>query len=227
MPEKPVQRSGGSPAKPGGEDNDLTRKLDAAQARPRIAVDTTEVAAVVEAIVESLSGDMSIADLKLYRELEQLAQYIQRAKREIAEVKPHDIRERHIPMATDELDAVVEATAEATGIILDEAEAVQKLGTTLPPPVNNKIAAAVTRIYEACNFQDITGQRITKVVKTLKYIEAKVDALLAAFGETVVGKAAPVSVKTPEEDFVSGPQLPKAANSQDEIDAILASLDGK
>lgn len=227
MPEKPVQRNGGSPAKSGGEDNDLTRKLDAAQARPRIAVDTAEVAAVVEAIVESLSGDMSIADLKLYRELEQLAQYIQRAKREIADIKPHDIRERHIPMATDELDAVVEATAEATGVILDEAEAVQKLASALPQPVGNKLAGAVTRIYEACNFQDITGQRITKVVKTLKYIEAKVDALLAAFGETVVGKSVPSPPKPPDEDFVSGPQLPKAANSQDEIDAILASLDGK
>ena len=223
MPEKPVQR-GGSPAKP-GEDSDLTRKLDAVQARTRIAVDTTEVAAVVEAIVESLSGDMSVADLKLYRELEQLAQYIQRAKREIADVKPNDIRERHIPMATDELDAVVEATAAATGTILDEAEAVQKLAASLPPPAGTNIAAAVTRIYEACNFQDITGQRITKVVKTLKYIESKIDALLAAFGETVVGKQ--VLLKPPDEDFVSGPQLPKAANSQDEIDAILASLDGK
>jgi chemotaxis protein CheZ len=225
MPEKPAQRGGGSQAKP-GEDSDLTRKLDAVQGRTRIAVDTTEVAAVVEAIVESLSGDMSIADLKLYHELAQLAQYIQRAKREIADIKPNDIRERHIPMATDELDAVIEATAEATGTILDEAEAVQKLAATLPPAVGNKIGAAVTRIYEACNFQDITGQRITKVVKTLKYIESKIDALLAAFGETVAGKRPP-TVKSPDEDFVSGPQLPKAANNQDEIDAILASLDGK
>jgi chemotaxis protein CheZ len=64
-------------------------------------------------------------------------------------------------------------------------------------------------------------------VKTLKYIESKVDALLAAFGETVVGKSMPPPPKLPDEDFVSGPQLPKAANSQDEIDAILASLDGK
>src|SRR5229473_2215342 len=164
MPEKPAQRNG-SPAKP-GEDSDLTRKLDAVQARTRIAVDTTEVAAVVE------------------------------------------------------------ATAEATGTILDEAEAVQKLAATLPPPVGDKIVAAVTRIYEACNFQDITGQRITKVVKTLKYIESKIDALLAAFGDTVVGKRS-LTLKSPDEDFVSGPQLPKAANSQDEIDAILASLDGK
>jgi chemotaxis protein CheZ len=224
MPEKPIPR-GGSPAK-SGEDSDLTRKLDAVQARTRIAVDTTEVAAVVEAIVESLSGDMSIADLKLYRELEQLAQYIQRAKREIADIKPNDIRERHIPMATDELDAVVEATAEATGVILDEAEGIQKLAAALPPATGNKITASVTRIFEASNFQDITGQRITKVVKTLKYIEGKIDALLTAFGETVIGKQA-AALRPPDEDFVSGPQLPKAANSQDEIDAILASLDGK
>src|SRR5258708_40040697 len=143
MPEKPVQH-GGSPAKP-GEDGDLTRKLDAVQARTRIAVDTTEVAAVVEAIVESLSGDMSIADLKLYRELEQLAQYIQRAKREIAEVKPNDIRERHITMATAELGAVAEATAAATGRIHDAAEAGHERRPPLPPPISSKIPPAPPR----------------------------------------------------------------------------------
>ncbi|HEX7969544.1 MAG TPA: protein phosphatase CheZ [Stellaceae bacterium] len=205
----------------------MGRKLDAIGSRTRIAVDTTEVAAVVEAIVESLSGDMSIADLKLYAELEQLAQYIQRAKKELAEIQPHDIRERHIPMATDELDAVVEATADATGAILDEAETIQKLAAVVPPEKGAPIGAAVTRIYEACNFQDITGQRITKVVKTLKYIEGKIDALLAAFDESVGGKKAAAAQRPPDEDFVSGPQLPSNANNQDEIDAILASLDGK
>jgi len=189
--------------------------------------DPAELERMVTGVVSTLSGGLALADLQLYREVESLAEYIQSARREIAGIRPDDIRERHIPMATDELDAVVEATAEATGIILDEAEAVQKLAAALPPPANNKIAGAVTRIYEACNFQDITGQRITKVVKTLKYIESKVDALLAAFGETVVGKSMPPPPKLPDEDFVSGPQLPKAANSQDEIDAILASLDGK
>ena len=94
------------------------------------------------------------------------------------------------------------------------------------PAAQAQITESVTRIFEASNFQDITGQRITKVVKTLKYIERKIDALLAAFGDTVNGKQAQL-MNPPDEDFVSGPQLPKAANSQDEIDAILASLDGK
>jgi chemotaxis protein CheZ len=213
------------PAKP-GEDRDLARKLDAVRTRPRSAVDTVEVAGVVEAIVESLSGDMSVADLKLYRELELLARYIQRAKREIAELQPRDIRERHIPMATDELDAVVEATAEATGAILDEAEFVQKLAYSMAPEAGKATIESMTRIYEACNFQDITGQRIAKVVKTLKYIEAKIDALLAAFDESGGGQKVEAPPK-PKEELVSGPQLPEKANTQAEIDAILASLDGQ
>ena len=210
------------------EDGDLARKLEAIQSRPPSTVETSEVASIVESILESLSGDMSVADLKLYRELEHLAGYIHRAKREIAELQPHEIRERHIPAATDELDAVVDATAAATGHILDEAEAIEKLKAGLPPETANLIAAAVARIYEACSFQDITGQRINKVVKTLRYIEDKIDALLSAFDGGVGGEpaAAPMGQsKAPDEEFISGPQLPDNANNQADIDAILASLD--
>lgn len=207
------------------EDGDLARKLDAIKARPHAALEASEVATLVESIVESLSGDMSVADLKLYRELEQLAGYIHRAKREIAELQPHEIRERHIPAATDELDAVVDATAVATGRILDEVETIEKLAADVPAESGTLIKAAVTRVYEACNFQDITGQRINKVVKTLKYIETKIDALLSAFDGAVGGEAAAPSMKAPDEEFISGPQLPDTANKQDEIDAILASLD--
>src|SRR5580658_3420082 len=123
----------GAPPTKSAEDGDLARKLEAIQSRPRAALDASEVATVVEAVVESLSGDMSVADLKLYRELEQLAGYIHRAKREIAELQPHEIRERHIPAATDELDAVVDATAHATGRILDEAEGIEKVASSLGP----------------------------------------------------------------------------------------------
>ena len=45
-----------------------------------------------------------------------------------------------------------------------------------------KLQDAVTRIYEACSFQDITGQRITKVVTTLKVIEEKVAHIISTFG---------------------------------------------
>ena len=210
-----------------GEDADLQRKIAAITPKGTASVDPAAIAAVVEAIVASLSGDMSVADLKLYHELEELARYIQSAKREIAAIRPHDISKR-IPAATDELDAVVGHTAEATGTILDAAETMEKLAPAMPGETGAAIADAVTRIYEACNFQDVTGQRITKVVKTLKYIEQKIDALLAAFGEGIVGAAEPEPPAEPEDEnarLMHGPQLPQEANKQADIDAILAEFD--
>jgi len=214
---------------PSAVDADLTRKLADTRARATGPVDADAIAATVEAVLTSLSGDMSVADLKFYRELEQIARYIQCTKREIAEIQPRDISEEHIPLATDELDAVVDHTATATGTILDAAETLEKLGPTLPPAAAEVVAEAVTRVYEACNFQDITGQRITKVVATLKYIEHKIDALLAAFGEDMGEHKPPPAAKAHaaggDARLMSGPQLPSAANSQDDIDAILAGFD--
>ncbi len=213
------------------EDADLMQKIQAIGPEVGRGVDTDAIAAVVEAVVASLSGDLSVADLKLYHELEQLSRYIEMAKHEIAALQPRDITER-IPDATDELDAVVQHTAEATGTILDAAEGLEKLSPSLPPEARGVVGDAVTRIYEACNFQDITGQRITKVVKTLKFIEQKIDALLGAFGDGLGDRHAP---QPPEPEtaadadarLMHGPQLPQEANKQAEIDALLAEFDRK
>ena len=82
---------------------------------------------------------------------------------------------------------------------------------------------ATTRIYEACSFQDITGQRITKVVATLKTIDAKVAQIVAAFS----GRSIDVAVPEPEPvgALLNGPQLPGQAMDQSDIDKLLASFD--
>ena len=204
------------------EPSALTRKLEAAAAQA-IPPETADIAAVVEAVMKSLAGDVSLLEVQLYRELERLADYIQSAKREIAAIRPDDIRSRDIPMATDELDAVVGATAEATGAILDAAEALERMADAMPE--GEKVREIATRIYEACNFQDVTGQRITKVVRTLKHIEEKIGALLSAFGDGLKDAPAPAEEVPPPGDerrLLHGPQLPEEANKQDEIDAIFA-----
>ncbi|HTZ79133.1 MAG TPA: protein phosphatase CheZ [Stellaceae bacterium] len=210
-------------------DSALTRRLDtiAADAKP---IDPADIAAVVETVMQTLSGDVSASEFHLYHEIEEIADYIQAAKREIAAIRPDEIREHYIPSATDELDAIVEATAEATGTILDSAEALEQLVSELPEETAEKIRGLSTRIFEACNFQDVTGQRITKVVRALKHIEHKVDAVLAAFGANGVQKTEkPVAEEAPvdandESKLLNGPQLVENANSQDDIDALFASL---
>ncbi len=189
-------------------------------------VDISEVAEVVESIMSTIQGDVTGLDLRVYKELDSLAEYIQSAKLEIAEICPADIREEYLPAASNELDAIVKATEEATGTILDAAENIdtesQNLGSQAIPD-------EVIRIFEACSFQDITGQRISKVVNTLKHIEDRIDLLVRAFGAQIRSpkKQAPESTSQDDMDkaLLSGPQLPEEANRQAEIDALLASFD--
>lgn len=187
-----------------------------------------DLKATVRAFMEGLSGDVTLTDFQIYHELQKLADYIQTAKREIAELRPDDIREHHIPMATDELDAIVEATAEATGSILDAAESIEKIADGMSGDLGDEVRGIVTRIYEASNFQDVTGQRITKVVRTLKHIERTIDGLLAVFGDEITKSARPnpadVTPSDDEKRLLQGPQLPAEANKQDDIDAIFAEL---
>ena len=184
----------------------------------------------VRAVLGSLSGAMTVNEAALLAELEALGREVKRAKSEIAALRVDDINHSHIPAATDELDAVVEHTAEATNEILDSCETLEALQATLSGPAAETVAAAVTRIYEACSFQDITGQRIGKVVSALKAIETRVAAVTAAFGRPDAGAAAPAAEdaeggRTEGERLANGPQLPSAASSQADVDRLLASFD--
>jgi len=192
-----------------------------------------EIEDVVSEMLSSMEGDLSEMNLKLYAEVESLARYIVNAKSEIAALRPDEIMSDHIPSATDELDAIVGSTEEATNGILQAMESLESLVGEMSPELGEKVTDAVTKVYESCNFQDVTGQRITKVVKALKHIESKVDALVGAFGEDIAKyKAAhPTAEVKKEQDpmsdaaLLNGPQLPDNASKQDDIDALLASFD--
>lgn len=187
----------------------------------------------VRAVLGSMAGDLTAKEAALLAELEALGRTVQRAKSEIAALRVDDITASHIPSATDELDAIVEHTAQATHEILDSCEVLEALQPSLSGPQQEALAGAITRIYEACSFQDITGQRIGKVVSALKAIEARVDAVIGAAGGVPRGPAdappAPLpparTPRTEGEELANGPQLPGAGVSQQEIDKLLASFD--
>jgi chemotaxis protein CheZ len=81
---------------------------------------------------------------------------------------------------------------------------------------------AVTNIYEASAFQDITGQRITKIVRALQSLEEKLTSLASAFGplDEAVAPKAPAG----DAALLNGPQRETTAASQTDIDALFASL---
>jgi len=189
-------------------DRDLALHLEALRKERGDTVKVDDIGDIVRSLLTSISGDLSAGDLKLYQEIEGLAVYIHKAKAEIAALRPHDIQN--------------------TNEILDAAEKLEELGGELSPEHGAKLSETTTRIFEACNFQDITGQRITKVVRALKHIEERVEGLIAAFGpefqEQLANAIAAQSVETAaeitDEDLLNGPQMPEKAHDQAAIDAL-------
>jgi chemotaxis protein CheZ len=184
------------------------------------------VAEVVRAVLTTISDDLTAKEASLLREVEELARTISIAKTEIAALRVDDITDRDIPSATDELDAIVGHTAQATHAILESCELLDQVAATATGESASKLQDAVNRIYEACSFQDITGQRITKIVATLKAIEGKVAHIIATFGPGITKAEQPVhSGVMTEADLLNGPQLPAHAMDQSDIDALLASFE--
>lgn len=205
-------------------ETDLHKRIRMANetaAKPLSADDITDI---VKQVVSTLTGDVTASDLKFYAELEELARYIRNAKQEIAAIKPKEISASHIPHATNELDAVVGATEDATNKIMDVCDTISSIAGECSPEINEKLIACTTRIFEACNFQDITGQRITKVVLTLKYIDSKIEALLKALGDEM-HRPESEQAKTGddiEKALLNGPQLPQNAMDQATIDRLMS-----
>ena len=171
---------------------------------------------------------------QLSDELRALAGLIRRMRSDIVADHGDEIRGEHLRAAGDELDAVVAATEEATGAVLESAEEIEGIASGLDGAKKERIVSAVGRIYEACGFQDITGQRIGNVIDALKQVEERVATLVEMFAEDAPGKrkrSRGMNAKTKrnegqsEAGLLNGPQMPADAVKQDDIDALFDKLD--
>jgi len=166
----------------------------------------------------------------LRRELQELSSHIAETRREIAALKPDDPSANRIMRATEELDAILQSTEHATTEILNGSERIQSVADRLRrehPDLAQILDSEVTDIMTACSFQDITGQRMTKVVNTLRYIERRVHAMIQIWGLEGVEEAELSAVlgedkdTRPDAELMHGPALRGAIN-QDAVDMLLA-----
>jgi chemotaxis protein CheZ len=140
------------------------------------------------------------------------------------------IRQVEIPRAIEKLDDIVRGTEGAANHILDACTALEALADEIGGEVAERIGDATTAIYEACAFQDLAGQRITNVTKTLGLIEGKLSELTSEFGlladdhGEVAGLAGTDNGDLLENVQLSGPQHPEIAADQASIDQLFAQV---
>jgi chemotaxis protein CheZ len=170
---------------------------------------------------------------KLKGELDLIYDAINRTKKEIATLHVTGFEGPEMKRVTHELDAIVGGTETATEGILAAAEFIDQAANSLSAAVKSEqdkalahdIQDQVIQIFEACNFQDLTGQRITKVVATLKFIEDHIIRMIEIWGGIESFRditPAAIAERDREEKLLHGPKLDGELGhaSQDEIDAL-------
>jgi chemotaxis protein CheZ len=136
---------------------------------------------------------------------------------------------------TRELDAVVESAEQATEQILSAAEDIEDAANTLSASLKREqeqslaldIQDNVLRIFEGCNFQDLSGQRIAKVLTTLKFVEERIAHMIEIWGGIDAFGTYAVAA-TAELDRVAALHGPKLDGedghaTQDDVDALFAT----
>jgi hypothetical protein len=156
----------------------------AEHARRNRHADTRLVLEAIEKLERSVvQRNEGIEPERVRVDLVEMMNAITRTKAEIAALRPPRNNSSHIDQASTELDAIVDTTEKATSDILAAAERVQEMAWKLrergvDASICDLIDAHAAEIYTSCSFQDLTGQRIRKVVEVLRYLEERIDAMI-------------------------------------------------
>lgn len=189
-----------------------------------------DLGAILQGMASSMQSATN-ADRFIKNEIERMAEFIVHAKSEIQAMipDPEEGAPKNINAASQELSEVVKATETATNTIMDAADTIQEVaGGLTDADASGKIMDETMKLYDACSFQDITGQRINKVLRTLEEVEHRVMNLVQLFGSALPeGYVPPAGMNRtyrPDEALMNGPQLSRDLPSQADIDQLFAGI---
>lgn len=176
-------------------------------------------------------GALANINEQLSNEVHNLLAYVERLRKELAGTILEEENKTPFESMSSTLDAIATSTLEASETILGASEEIANLSDSLREKLEDEeaialcdqIAAKSMESMEACSFQDLTGQRVSKVIRSLQFVEERVDAMVALCGHDTIrqlSEEAAAQIPEPEDVQMHGPQAAGDAISQAEIDAL-------
>jgi len=205
-----------------------------ADIRAEISTDIKDLLKKID-ISENVEKDTDVVE-RVMAEVKSLNDHIAATKEEITALKSADEANSSLSSATMELSEVVKTTENAANAILENAELIDGLVAGLRKKVPegdpdnietdiDKLEFISMELLTACSFQDITGQRINKVVNALNYIEERLHRMIEIWnikqGTADTHAMTFASDDTREDkEMIHGPQGGDTGMGQDDIDSM-------
>ncbi len=205
-----------------------------ADIRAEISTDIKDLLKKID-ISKNVEKDTDVVE-RVMAEVKSLNDHIAATKEEITALKSADEANSSLSSATMELSEVVKTTENAANAILENAELIDGLVAGLRKKVPegdpdnietdiDKLEFISMELLTACSFQDITGQRINKVVNALNYIEERLRRMIEIWNikqGTADSHAMTFASDDTREDkeMIHGPQGGSTGMGQDDIDSM-------
>src|SRR6267154_284173 len=171
-----------------------------------------DIITLAEVAAQSMQGFFQAMDSKVYRELREIAGYIESMRTEIGALQVNDLKKSRVPSAGEELGAIVQATENATNTIMTCAEALMGADDSDPAAYKALVDEKMMIIFEACSFQDITEQRIARFAEVMKATD--LDGFL--------NENERAREERNKKNLLNGPQLAGAGVDQSDVDKMFA-----
>ncbi|MFC4724751.1 protein phosphatase CheZ [Glycocaulis abyssi] len=184
-----------------------------------------EVLSLAQQLTDTMQLFFGSLDNSIHQEFVYIADYIARTRTEISKLRPNDIKEQRIPTAGAELEAVVTDTERATETIMQEAETLLGEKPDDIAAYKAQVDEAMMRIIEACSFQDLSGQRVSKVVESLRHVEKRVSRFAATMGvhDAEADEDEVAESERKKKLHLNGPAIGGPEVAQDAVDELIAS----
>ena len=250
---------------PSGGMDEVDREIRSAidEVSNQVVITREDLEKLANHIKGMLDGNFYQDDLELYGELGDLARYINNTRKSLRTFDAAEIAEQDLPAASDQLEGIVEATEDATNKILTASETMlDEQGRIMKAVELIKSAdfaeeseakraeaikgleglyqannAGLMEIISACNFQDLTGQRIQKIISLVSDIESKIMQMILSFNikrqekrghvnNEIINKEKKMLAKIEEGLELKGPQRIGKGINQEDVDNLLDDLFG-
>jgi Chemotaxis protein len=196
----------------------IEREIESASSQ---VMDKDSFSLLAARVATEIVHELGDKNSEFFKELRQIVSSIDSAKDEIAAIRPKELAEKELPDAANALDIIIKTSEEAATEILACGEELMEIAQYVPSKLNQRLMEIATKIFEASNFDDLNGQRIRKVIKTLHLIEDRLKGLLNTYGEAYEVVHEKAIEESSEDALLNGPQDQDKATSQEEIDRIL------
>ncbi len=201
----------------------LFQQLTSLQENNDGVIDINNVDEIIKRFLEVISPYLASKEKQdIYHQIEMISAQFVALKRDISNISDQILDKNFIPDINMDLRSVVLQTEKSVTGILDVSDEISSICAKIQDPkIKEELLIKSTRILELCNFQDLTGQRIQKIIHHLGEIESIMYKMLHALRPDAKLKNRVIASET---DLLNGPQKEEFSPSQEDIDNLFDKI---